>query len=95
LSAVYAAGKVMDVYAAIEAGDVRELVDTILNQFEDGEGVELASQIRGALITIDHTVSAVIRFRTRKGYFSSVEFLLPLLGEEKMCDLIEEAAKHK
>lgn len=93
VSAVYAAGKIMDVYSALTADDIRKLTAMVLRQHKDGTGEEIVNEMKDALMSRAHTVSAVIRFRIREGHFASFGFLLPILGEEIMSGLIEEAAK--
>lgn len=94
VTAVYAAGKIMDVYSALTADDIRKLAATVLKQYKDGSGEEIVSEMKEAMMSKGHTVSAVIRFRIRDGYFASFEFLLPILGEELMVSLIADVARN-
>ena len=93
VAAVYASGKTADVYSAITADDIRKLSATVLKQHKDGTGEEIIAQMKEAMMSRGHTVSAVIRYRVREGYFASFEFLLPILGEELMANLVEDTAK--
>lgn len=94
LCAVYAAGKAADIYSVMTTDDLRELTLAIVREFSDDKG-SMAFQLSSAMETGDHVAGAAISFRIRNGYFASAEFLLPILGEEKMCDLIEEAVQNR
>jgi hypothetical protein len=93
VTAVYASGKTADVYSAITADDIRKLAAMVLKQHKDGTGEEIINEMKEAMMSKGHTVSAVIRYRVRDGFFASFEFIRSLLGEETIAALIEETAK--